>query len=257
MVVKNSLGTGSLDVQLCINESQAVETFRCMNESPRYLDGALMVEEYLYGPLVSMETLVMNGKPVSLGVTDRQLGPLPYFCEVSYSFPVLVPEQIVTEMLLTIEALVMRLGITSGFLHVEFVVTKIGPRLVEVNPRLGGGLLSRMMDDCLTVPSSELLAMSAFGAVGSPPGWNGMTASTVTVYPSRRGRLLSLNGLDQAESIPFVREVTPLAKIGDAVAPPRDYRGALCQIRSATNSAALAFNSALTAAQLVTAELEE
>jgi hypothetical protein len=104
---------------------------------------------------------------------------------------------------------------------------------------------------------SELLCLSALDAVEVSPTRNGMTSSTTTVYPSNTRRLRSLDGLAQAQAMPFIREVVPLARVGDEIGPPRDYRGAVCQVRTTADSAVLAFNSAQVAGQLVAAGLEE
>ena len=257
IVIKNCRGTGSLDVKLCSTVSDAVQNYHAMSIAPRYLDGDLMLEEYLYGPLLSIEVLVSDGHCIELGATDRQLGPLPNFCEVSYTFPVLLPKAVAAAMLDTVQTLASHLQIAQGFLHVEFIVTGDGPKLVEVNPRLGGGLLAHMMSDCLTVPVSKLLTLSALGALDAIPEQNGKTSSTVTVYPSRKCRLRSLKGLEQVAASPFVCQIVPLAAPGDEIMPAQDYRGAVCQIRTVADSATLAFNGAQMAAQFVLSDLEQ
>jgi biotin carboxylase len=257
IVIKNCRGTGSLDVKLGLNLEQSVQHYQNMSLSPRYLNGDLMLEEYLYGPLVSLEVLVRDEQCIELGITDRQLGPLPNFCEISYTFPVSLPDSIAKSMLETTQKLVSHLHIEQGLLHVEFIVTSNGPKLVEVNPRLGGGLLAQMMNDCLSISVSELLILASFGALGNIPKLNGKSSSTTTVYPNRYGRLQSLNGLERAAASPFIRQIVPLAKVGDEIMPAQDYRGAVCQIRATADSAALAFNGAQVAAQLVAPELEQ
>lgn len=256
VVLKNSRGTGSLDVELCLTPSEARETFSRMLSRARYLDGPLMAEEFLLGPLVSLEVLVVDGVPLALGVTDRQLGPLPHFCEVSYTFPVDLPADLLAAMQRTVSAIVGHLQMAHGFLHVEFIVTAQGPKLVEVNARLGGGLLAGMLDDCLTRPTAQLLAEAALGAVNEAPQRNGRFSSTVTVYANRECELRGLACIERARSIPFVREVVVCARPGASLKAARDYRGAVCQIRSTAGSPALAFNSAQTARLLVLHELE-
>jgi biotin carboxylase len=257
VVIKNCRGTGSLDVRLCTGEEDTVDNFLEMSAQPRYLDGDLMLEEFLYGPLVSMEILVVQGQAIVLGVTDRQLGPLPDFCEVSYTFPIVLPDSDIGIMAEAVDALVSRLRISQGFLHVEFIVTNSGPKLVEVNPRLGGGLLAKMMDDCLTVSISELVCTSALDVIDTVPLQNGKASSTTTVYPRRSGRLRSLDGMQRVMNSPFVCEVVEVARIGDEIESAKDYRGAVCQIRATAGSSALAFNSVQTAAQLIVIELME
>jgi hypothetical protein len=148
------------------------------------------------------------------------------------------------------------LAIDYCVLHVEFIVAEDGPRIVEINPRLGGGLLPLMMDACLTNPTSEILCRLSVGALDAMPHQNGRASSTVTVYAGEAGRLRSLNGVQFARAMPFIRDVVSVAECGSEVATARDYRGALCQIWSIAGSAPLAYNSAVAASQFVSAEIE-
>ncbi len=74
-----------------------------------------MAEEFVSGPLYSLETLVADGRCRHLGVTDRQLGPRPAFCEVSYTFPVRgARARAEAAMRAAVETLVAATGIAQG-----------------------------------------------------------------------------------------------------------------------------------------------
>lgn len=114
VVLKNCRGTGSLDVLLCRTPHEAATAFRTLSAAGRYLDGELMAEVYVNGPLYSLETLVADGRCRHLGVTDRQLGPRPPFCEVSYTFPVEVPPEAEARMRKAVETLGSRHRLHAG-----------------------------------------------------------------------------------------------------------------------------------------------
>jgi biotin carboxylase len=249
VVLKNVKGAGSLDVMLCRSPEEIREYHATLAESRRYLGGELMAEEFVTGPLLSVETMVSGGCCVHLGMTDRQLGPRPHFCEVSYTFPVAAPLSQCEEMEKAIDACMRHFGMTDGFLHSEFILTQEGPVLVEINARLGGGLLALMMSDCLTVSSWEMLCRVALGQPVPRPEHNGRYASAVTVYPETEGVVEAIINPDDIAASPFVVDVVWNAAPGDRVCPPNDYRGSLCQIRTLADSPSVSYNAALSASR--------
>lgn len=252
VVLKNCRGTGSLDVLLCRTPHEAATAFRTLAAAGRYLNGELMAEVYVNGPLYSLETLVADGRCRHLGVTDRQLGPRPSFCELSYTFPVEVPAEAESRMRSAVERLVDATGFTQGMLHTEFILTDDDAVIVETNARVGGGLLSSMISDCLSVPVPELLCTAALGGPVPDIVRTGEHSSTVTVYASEPGRLLGVDGLDRAEHAAHVVQIAATAAPGDVVRAAGDYRGSVCQIRTRAGSPNLALNAALAAARDLT-----
>ncbi len=92
-----------------------------------------------YGDHASVESLVFDGKVHHLAVTDKY--PLaPPFRETGDLMPsTLTAEQ--QELLLDAATDAIRaLGLSQGAVHTEFKLTADGPRVIEVNGRLGGGV---------------------------------------------------------------------------------------------------------------------
>ncbi|OKJ06436.1 hypothetical protein AMK20_29550 [Streptomyces sp. TSRI0261] len=256
VVLKSSRGAGSYNVTLVRDAGEAVSAFNELSGSGSFLGGGLLAEEYVRGPVYSLETLIADGRCHHLGVTDRQIGPNPAFCEISYSFPVQLPASVESGMRSTVETCVANLQIGQGMLHTEFAVMGDAVVIIEINIRPPGAALPLVMNDCLESSLSELLAAAALGTQLPSMKQNGRASTAMTVYPSVGGKLRAVHGLEAANRAPFVTQVLPGAQIGEEVFPPVDYRGALCQIRTVADSVNLSFNAALAAARDIWAEVE-
>src|SRR5260370_884338 len=104
-------------------------------------DVGVVVEEYLTGPEISVDSAVHGGRVLPMFVARKQVGYPPYFEEVGHV--VHARDPLLTDRLLL---QVMRdthaaLGFTDGMTHAEYKLTAAGPKVVEVNARLGGDLI--------------------------------------------------------------------------------------------------------------------
>ncbi|MDP9050400.1 MAG: ATP-grasp domain-containing protein [Acidobacteriota bacterium] len=102
-----------------------------------------IVEEFLDGPLISAESMSCKGNHVLLGVSQRLISPPPLCQEIGGWFPSTeVPVAAVNNYLITI---LDALNYEHGAAHTEMIVTSSGPRLVELNPRMPGGVIPRVL----------------------------------------------------------------------------------------------------------------
>lgn len=255
VVLKNVRGSGSQQVLYASTPAEASAAYGELAREDRYLAGELMLEEFVNGPLVSLEGFVLDGRFASLGVTDREFGALPFFVEVGWTFPAPQPQDVSRLMEDTVQRIVDELGIRGGPLHVEFMLSADGPVLVDFNARLPGGLITPMLQEVYEGRYYELVLASSTGTpVPMPAGPRGHGAIR-KVFPSSGGTLTALAGLDRAAATPGVREVTGIASTGTAVAPPRDYRGSLFHLWGVGDSVAHARQTLLDAAAAVTVEI--
>ncbi|MGW7574681.1 ATP-grasp domain-containing protein [Streptomyces sp. NPDC054765] len=99
----------------------------------------VLVEEFLTGELVSCETFSAGGEHLVLGITDRDVTPLPHQVELGGCFP--VPHPQADDIDATCRAALDAVGFDFGAAHTEIMLTPDGPRVIEINGRLAGGLM--------------------------------------------------------------------------------------------------------------------
>ncbi|MET0419634.1 MAG: ATP-grasp domain-containing protein, partial [Actinoplanes sp.] len=135
-----------------------------MVDAPSFAEGVL-VEEYLDGPEITVDSVVWRGEVRPAFVSHKEQRLVPTFEEtghlVTAGDPLLHDEQ----LLEVVQAAHTALGFDHGVTHTEVRLTARGPRIVEVNGRLGGdmityvGLLATGID--LAVAAGKLAAGEA------------------------------------------------------------------------------------------------
>jgi len=117
----------------------------------------VLSEELIEGPEYSIETVVFRGTPTVLGVTEKQ-SPPHTFDELSHTFPA---PSLANDVSKKIEALIYEshklLELENTFTHTEVKVRNGEPILIEINCRLGGDLISELVQSSLNCDAGAIL----------------------------------------------------------------------------------------------------
>ena len=242
VVVKPRWGSGSRNTVEVADPATAVGYLRGVlgGRDP----GDLLVEEKLPDPVgsgstdfagyVSVEAVAAGGLVVPLAVTGKF--PLAPPCRETGNF---LPHHLTASAARKVEALAVRgaeaLGVTSGALHIEVMLTPDGPRIIEVNGRIGGGGIDTLY---AAVHGRSLTAIAAAVAVGEhpDPGTPGTVddgyAYTYFVQaPARATRLDGLDGLDRLQALDGVVATSVNRNVGDALDWRDGSQGYLVSVR--------------------------
>ncbi|MEU4796554.1 ATP-grasp domain-containing protein [Streptomyces sp. NPDC023327] len=107
---------------------------------PRY-PANVLVEEFLTGPEISVDAVIHDGEVHPTVIARKRLGLEPYFEETGHDVDAGDPLFRDEALLGQLHDIHRALGFQYGATHSEFKLTPAGPRLVEVNARLGGDLI--------------------------------------------------------------------------------------------------------------------
>lgn len=116
------------------------------------------------GPEVSVETLSFDGHTHIIAITDKVTTGSPEFVEMGHS----IPSQLSIDTKLQIEKVVIAaikaVGINNGPSHTEIIITKDGPKVVELGARLGGdNITTHLVPFATGVDMVEACIEIAFG----------------------------------------------------------------------------------------------
>ncbi|MEV8100940.1 ATP-grasp domain-containing protein [Streptomyces sp. NPDC088135] len=180
----------------------------------------VLVEEYLDGPEVSVECVTHRGVTAAVAVTRKTVGFAPYFEEIAHSVDAYDP--LLAEVAPVATAAIAALGITTGIQHVELRLTDRGPRIIEVNARIGGDLIGRLVSLATGLDLARIAADLACGTAPNLAPTRHQAAAIRILYPDATGTLTH-RSIDArfAHTADWLEEVRWLREPGDrAVLPP-------------------------------------
>ena len=229
-VLKPRIGSGG---QFTMPVADAGDLVRAVSLLPPHAggDAGMFVEQYLesaetapnerYGSYVSVESLVSDGEISHLAVTGRFPTAEP-FRETGFFIPADLSPAQQGAVLEVATAAVRALGLKTGDSHTEIKLTPEGPRVLEVNGRVGGGV-PEMLFQASGVSIIELSMRVALGeavAVAGPVpcakvGWRFLFQP-----PRSAQRVVSIEGLDRLAALSGVNDIFVNRSPGD----PIDWR---------------------------------
>ncbi len=196
---------------------------------------AFLLEEYLDGPEVDVDVVMADAEARYAAVVDNGPTAEPHFAETWGLYPSTLSnsDQGVLRGL-AVDAL-KACGFLCGVFHVELKLTTRGPRLIEINARMGGG---QVRTTHLLTNGVDLVEETLFTAVGIPcrpfvstPGANndktGKKKKKAIAYnyvtASESGVMGDISAeLERVAALPGVLYAKPLVKDGDAITAPAD-----------------------------------
>ena len=106
----------------------------------------VIVEEYIDGPQISTEAIIIDGVGYTVGFSDRNYELLntfsPYIIENGGDMPSSLSKRDQDEVAKTAINAGLALGIVNGIVKGDMVLSKDGPKVIEVATRLSGGWFS-------------------------------------------------------------------------------------------------------------------
>ena len=106
----------------------------------------LLLEQYLDGVEFDVDLILQDGECVFSSVSQNWPTAEPSFQETGLHLPPDHDKKAVRELVDLSVRTVQSFGFRRGVLHVEGKCTSRGPRVVEVNARMGGGRIHQMVE---------------------------------------------------------------------------------------------------------------
>ncbi|MEV0695631.1 ATP-grasp domain-containing protein [Streptomyces sp. NPDC050388] len=263
VVLKPVSGSGSNGVRLCRGRAETEEWAhrlldRATDERGNAVPSRILVEAAVDGPEFSVETF--DGDVVT--VVAKHTGPAPHFVETGHDIPASVDPGTTAELGDTALAALKALGLGWGAAHTEIRRSADGPVVIEVNPRLAGGMIpvavraatgTDLVDAVIARAAGQDMAPPATAASGAAAGH----AAVRFVMAAGEGRVTAVDGIREAGAAPGVVVAVPTTVVGRQVRITHSFQDRLgCVVATGTGTAQAASRAEL-AARLIKIELKE
>lgn len=183
-------------------------------------DQPVLVEEFVAGEEISVDSLIQDGKVTPLFIGRKVVGYHPYAEEVGHfvdgADPLLTDPALLDILQETHEAL----GFTDGVTHSEFMLTPQGPKVIEVNGRLGGDMIPYLG---LLATGIDLGVAAASVACGLTPDLtrtHDRVAGIRFFYVEDDDTVIDSVVFDETKLPDAIDQVVAIAQPGAVVSPP-------------------------------------
>lgn len=192
--------------------------------------GRVMVEEYLEGPQISTESVLLNGKGYTPGFTDRNYEFIekfsPYIIENGGHQPSVLSEAGQLQIKQCAELAGLAIGIDNGIAKGDMVMTAEGPKVIEIAARLSGGYFST--DQIPLATGVDLISAAIRLSLGE-------TVNPAELLPKQQkgvairyffpppGKVVAVSNLEKARQIPGVYKLNVFVKSGEKVEPVTNH----------------------------------
>lgn len=261
LVIKPVDSRGSRGVQRIAHVADLTKAFMLAREhSPT---DRVMVEEYLEGPQVSTESIVIDGKCFTPGFSDRNYEYLeryaPFFIENGGDLPSQLSDETQFKVRDVVAKAAKALGVIDGTVKGDIVVHNGQPYVIELAARLSGGFFCTREIPLNT--GVDFLGAALRLAVGDKVSPDDLEPKHQTPVIQRYafpkpGKVVRVTGADDARKVSGITDVIVTAKPGDIIPPAGDKRpsAAMVLATGSSRTAALqAANDALACLKIETA----
>jgi biotin carboxylase len=216
LIVKSPTSAGSKDVYLANNENQlklALEELLKKNEQ-------ILLEEYLIGPQYLIEVLVHNGKVHIVAIIEQQITFLQRFIVTGYCLLTDVNQRTYNSILETVSSILKAFQMKNGACHLEMRLVNGVWKLIEINPRISGGAMNRIIEVGYGI---NLVEETIQLMLGNEPCLTKKHSKYVYAHyltVDSKGKLIKVTGKERVSQYPGVEEVYIKPRQGQIVRPP-------------------------------------
>ncbi|RFU37577.1 ATP-grasp domain-containing protein [Actinomadura logoneensis] len=184
--------------------------------------GAVIAEEVVEGRQLVVETFVRDGRPHFTAVLEKEFVPGTDFMVGRLRCPARLPDAVLTGLEATAGRLCAALGVTDGPANFDVVLGADGrERVIEVNARLGGNGIPRLLAAAYGVDNVRALVALALGEpFDLTPERTAHAALELIGSPlDEDGELVAVGGLAEARAVPGITDLALFVRPGDLVRP--------------------------------------
>ncbi len=179
---------------------------------------SLLVEEFVAGPEVAVDALLVAGATRLLAIYDKP-DPLdgPFFEETIYTVPTALAPARQAKVLAALERVVRTLGLSEGAIHAELRLGGDQAALIDIASRSIGGRCSRVLHFRSGRSLEEILLLAALGEDPGELELESRARGVMMLPIPKSGTLRSVSGREAVLAMPGVDQVEVTVPVGGRV----------------------------------------
>ncbi|TDP94040.1 ATP-grasp domain-containing protein [Labedaea rhizosphaerae] len=183
-------------------------------------DEPILVEELVTGEEISVDSVIQNGVVTPLYIGRKVVGYPPYAEEIGHFVDAADP--LLTDPVLgaALQDTHTALKFTDGITHSEFMLTADGPKVIEVNGRLGGDMIPYLGLLTSGIDPGIVAASAACGIKPDLTPTHKRVAAIRFFYVAEQDSTIQSLSFDETALPDSVDKAVAVAQPGAVVSPP-------------------------------------
>ncbi|WP_029054469.1 ATP-grasp domain-containing protein [Sporosarcina ureae] len=247
LIIKSPLSKASRDVYLVDNQEEMTRVMKSMLKV--HPAQQIVVEEYLDGPQYLVELVVVNGKLHLIAVIKQDIQKDLKFIITGYDIQLSLEKSLYAKLFKTVESICKDLGAKNVACHLELRYVRDTWKLIELNPRISGGAMNRMIEEAYGINLMEETLKLFIGEEVNLKRRHENHIYTHYITVNAYGTLLKVTGKNNAMKYEGVREVYVKPRKGTFMTPPISMGNRYGYVIASGDSASKAKRNALQAAK--------
>lgn len=224
-VLKPSDSSGQRGTNLIYDKKELEWSF---NEAKKHsTDNMVLIDQFIEGQEINVNAIVINGEFHILSLADRNTLEAPHF---GIAVLHIAPPNITKNEALAVKELAKNaanaIGLRNGIAYPQIIVTKNGPKLIEIAARMPGGYNREMAQNLSGIDMIKAQILSSINdefkyeeLIESPIfKASGVKLLTSIDYPELVGKKIkSIDGIKAVEEMEGVQACHFHVKIGDII----------------------------------------
>jgi biotin carboxylase len=159
-VMKPQEASGSRGLAIVNNQKDIINNFE-KSKNHSFNKKGVIIEEFIKGKEVGGECLVFNGKLILFQITNKYLNK--HYVPIGHSLPSKLKKKTQKKVKALITQCIKALDLSSGALNFDVMITKQGPKIIELGARLGGNCLPSLITQHTRVDTFKQTIKIALG----------------------------------------------------------------------------------------------
>ncbi|MFF1816806.1 acetyl-CoA carboxylase biotin carboxylase subunit family protein [Kribbella sp. NPDC058245] len=215
-----SLGVVKVNDATELRDNWAFAHDTTVPEAPHY-DVKVLVEEFADGYEISIDAAVFHGQVTPFCLARKEIGYPPYAEEIGHfvdaTDPLLADDQLQQVLVDAHKAI----AFTDGVTHTEIMMTADGPKVIEINARIGGDLIPYLGLQATGADPGLAAAAVACGRAPDLAPTRTQVGGVRFFYVDENDTVLDSVAFDPVDA-PAIDQLVVLMEAGETTSPPPD-----------------------------------
>ncbi|TDU86919.1 biotin carboxylase [Kribbella voronezhensis] len=188
-------------------------------EAPHY-DVKVLVEEFADGYEISIDSAIFHGQVTPFCLARKEIGYPPYAEEIGHFVDAADPLLADQELMQVLADAHAAIGFTDGVTHTEIMITADGPKVIEINARIGGDMIPYLGLQATGADPGLAAAAVACGRTPELVPDRAMVGGVRFFYVDENDTVLDSVGFDESGLPATIDQLVVLMEAGATTSPP-------------------------------------